>query len=333
MRTPLDRSVIAFTGCLSAVSCSGPEGTRQRCASTTQSAPEPKQCAGANTVPGIDVSVYQGSIDWKKVRSAGIGFAFARVSDGTGTPDAAFATNWPAMKAAGIVRGAYQFFRPAEDPLAQANLFVSKLDAAGGLEPDDLPVAMDLEVIDGVADSVLQSHAQLWLEAMRMTTRKTPILYMPLDMGPHLGSRLDRYPLWVANWGVSCPSLPAGWSNWRFWQTSDNGLVAGIGDFVDRDDFNGPLATLEGFDDPTVTDAGLQTAAGIGVDAGAFAEAAGSTEVGRADATSSAPPERGPPADTAGGAMGGLGSAARTYDAAGAIGPSAGMPRGDDCPL
>jgi len=334
MATRLERSAIALTGYLSAVACSDPEATRGRCVSTTQSAPAapgPKECPGANSAPGIDVSVYQGSIDWKRVRSAGIGFAFARVSDGAGTPDAEFAMNWPAMKAAGVVRGAYQFFRPAEDPVAQATLFVSMLDAAGGLGLDDLPVAMDLEVTDGVSDSELQSHAQQWLDAMQMATGKAPLLYMALDMSPHLGNRLDRYPLWVANWGVACPGLPAGWSSWIFWQTSDSGMVAGIGDSVDLDEFNGSLGTLEDVGAQAATDAGRSSAPPIDADARAFPRAAGSTDAAQVDSSSPTSPERGRIADDAGSAMGSRRSAARTDDAAGAIAPSAGLPRGQDC--
>src|SRR5262249_54505220 len=68
-------------------------------------------CADGPTVPGIDVSIYQGTIDWQKVHAAGIEFAFIRVSDGLDTLDSKYDVNWAGARAAGVLRGTYQFFR------------------------------------------------------------------------------------------------------------------------------------------------------------------------------------------------------------------------------
>ena len=81
-------------------------------------------CASGATVNGIDVSYYQGTIDWTSAKASGIDFAYARISDGTGFIDPQFAANWANMKAAGIVRGAYQFFRPETDPTAPGELLL-----------------------------------------------------------------------------------------------------------------------------------------------------------------------------------------------------------------
>src|SRR5579871_5288706 len=72
-------------------------------------------------VEGIDVSYYDGNVSWSSVRASGRQFAIARVSDGTGFMDPKFAANWSGIKAAGMVRGVYQFFRPEDDAVAQAN--------------------------------------------------------------------------------------------------------------------------------------------------------------------------------------------------------------------
>ncbi len=193
---------------------------------------------------GVDVSVYQGKVDWAVAHANGIDFAFARVSDGTGFPDMEFANNWPAMKAAGVVRGAYQFFRPEEDPTAQANLFVSMLSAASGLVPGDLPPVLDLEVTDSTSDAAIQAHMQTWFDAMKAATGLQPMLYMSPGFASHAGTAFGNHPLWVANWGVSCPAVPGGWSTWAFWQKSDTGMVKGIASAVDLDEFNGSLAQL-----------------------------------------------------------------------------------------
>jgi lysozyme len=77
-------------------------------------------------VPGIDVSHYQGSVDWATVAGGGERFGFAKASEGvsgTGSSDPYFADNWSGMRAAGILRGAYHFYHPKDDPTAQAHNF------------------------------------------------------------------------------------------------------------------------------------------------------------------------------------------------------------------
>src|SRR5438067_8787179 len=90
---------------------------------------------------GVDISHFNGNIDWGAVRRSGRAFAVAAVGDGL-YQDPTFAGHWSAIKAAGLTRGAYQFFRAAVDPLAQANIVVA---AVGKLGPGDLPVTLDVE--------------------------------------------------------------------------------------------------------------------------------------------------------------------------------------------
>ena len=86
---------------------------------------------GQTTVKGVDISHYDGTIDWTTAHQSGVGFAFALAEDGTAA-DAAFARNWAAMKSASVVRGAYQAFHADEDPDAQAMALV--------MPPDELMV-------------------------------------------------------------------------------------------------------------------------------------------------------------------------------------------------
>lgn len=72
-------------------------------------------CGGKKLVRGVDVSHWQGRVDWDAMKKSGNTFAIARISDGLAFPDTEFDRNWPAMKAAGLIRGAYQFFRPGDD--------------------------------------------------------------------------------------------------------------------------------------------------------------------------------------------------------------------------
>jgi lysozyme len=242
--------------------CSSNGTTPGNCVSSVQSPLGVTVCPDGGVVPGVDVSEYQGHVDWALARDAGVAFAFARVSDGTGYPDTEFASNWPSMKAAGVVRGAYQFFRPGEDPTAQANLFASKLASAGGVLPGDLPPVMDLEATDGELDATIQSRMLTWFSDMQSATGMTPMLYLSPSFASHAGTGLGEHALWVADWGVPCPFVPDGWSTWAFWQTSDKGKVAGIPTAVDLDDFDGPLAKLPVLGATSVADAGSDGAPG-----------------------------------------------------------------------
>lgn len=98
-------------------------------------------CAAGPTVRGVDVSVYQGSVNWNAVHAAGWEFAVTRIGDGYGG-DSTFVTNWAGIKNAGMIRGAYQFWRAADDQNRLADIVIA---AVGRLGPGDLPVMLDIE--------------------------------------------------------------------------------------------------------------------------------------------------------------------------------------------
>ena len=227
--------VVAVTGC-----GAGGEGPDGPLGETQQAI-----CPAANPVKGVDVSTYQGSVNWGAVHGAGLGFAITRIGDGLGG-DNTFAPNWAGIKAAGMIRGAYQFFEPGDDPIAQANIVIAKVGVLGA---GDLPVTADVEVTGGQSGGTIAANLQTWLTHVEAGTGKKPMIYTaPGWWNGNVGSSaFGSYPLWVANWGVSCPSLPSGWSNFAFWQDADNGSVAGIGGAVDTDEYNGDGAALATF--------------------------------------------------------------------------------------
>ena len=195
-------------------------------------------CAAGSTTKGIDVSEWQGSINWTSVANAGIKFAYIRVSDGTGHMDPDFTTNMSHAKAAGLITGTYQFFEPSESASAQAQVVVN---AVGKLGAGDLPVMMDVETATPTT-----SELNTWLSAVETGTGKKPIIYTSSGLwNGWFSGGFGSYGLDVANWGVSCPGMPAGWTGWQFWQYADNTSVSGISGNVDGDYFNGDLAALQ----------------------------------------------------------------------------------------
>ncbi|MFT3772897.1 MAG: GH25 family lysozyme [Minicystis sp.] len=207
------------------------------------------QCPRGPTTRGLDVSYHQGRIEWPSVRRAGVVFAFARVADGAGFVDPRFGENWAGMKAAGVMRGSYQFFRPAQDPAAQAAVLVREITARGGIQAGDLPPALDLEVTDGVDTETLRGRALVWLRHVESALGRTPIVYTSPSFWEDLGedARFARYTLWIAHWEARCPALPGDWERWRFWQDTSDSAVPGIEGAVDTDWFNGSRADLEAF--------------------------------------------------------------------------------------
>jgi lysozyme len=206
-------------------------------------------CAAGATVSGVDVSTYQGSVDWSAVHASGRAFAITRVSDGTTNPDDTFATNWVGIKAAGMVRGVYQFFRASEDPTAQADLLVSTV---GTLEPGDLPPVADVEVLDGESGATLVANLATWVSVIKSKTGRTPMIYASpgfWDALPNTAQFASELA-WIADWGVSCPETSSPWTTWKFWQTADDGSVSGISGAVDVDVFNGSLAELQALGGP-----------------------------------------------------------------------------------
>jgi GH25 family lysozyme M1 (1,4-beta-N-acetylmuramidase) len=203
-------------------------------------------CPDGETVYGIDVSKWQGDINWPEVASGGVEYAFIRVSDGLNYFDEKFAQNWEGARANGILRGSYQFFRSDEDPVAQANLL---LDTMGPLEPGDLPPVIDVESTDGQSPATIAANVGIWIDHVENALGVQPIIYS----GKYFwqdnvqSDAFSEYPLWIPNWGVSCPNIQTQWSEWSFWQISDNGSIPGISGDVDEDLFNGNIDDLYAF--------------------------------------------------------------------------------------
>lgn len=189
---------------------------------------------------GIDVSKDQGAVTWPSVTAAGYVFAFIKATDGQDYVDPMFAQNWAGAEAAGLLRGAYHFFRAEDDPAIQAEWFWKTV---GG--NSELPLVVDVEQTMGQPASVVISNLTSFLASLQQWTDRQPMIYTAPGFWNGLGtSGFGGYPLWVAEYGVSEPTLPAGWTFWDFWQHSESGQVPGIQGDVDLNVFSGPLSAL-----------------------------------------------------------------------------------------
>lgn len=200
--------------------------------------------ASAHTMPvqGIDVSAWQGNIDWAKARAAGTRFAFIKATEGGDHLDPKFLENWEGAKNAGIARGAYHFLywcRPAHE---QALWFMLNVPA----DADALPPVLDLEwntVSKTCPKKISRAKAlekiKAMLVAMEIHTGKKPIIYTdPLFHREVLEGEFTEYHFWLRSVAAE-PQEKFADRRWAFWQFTTTGTVPGIAGKVDRNVYGG----------------------------------------------------------------------------------------------
>jgi lysozyme len=192
---------------------------------------------------GIDLYEGAGSVDWAALGD--VGFAIVKATEGATIRDARFAGHWPAIKKAGIIRGAYHFFYAASStPQAQAESF---LVTVGTLVEGDLPPVLDIEEasLQDVAPATVIAHAQTWLDYVGRRLRTPqgkplrPIVYTNFDTWQQLGNPdgFADYPLWIASPGGGEPDIPVpfGRNDWLLRQTAFDQEHVGVSERVDLD--------------------------------------------------------------------------------------------------
>ena len=200
----------------------------------------------AGRLEGIDVSTFQGNINWADVAADGIDFAYARATYGRLFADDQYARNKKRAEANGVPFGAYHFAYPdntENDAILEAGNFVDAAD----LGPANLIPVLDLEDYGGFGPKKLRQWVKAWLfEVEARTGVKAMIYTSPYFWKERMGNPRwfanHGYRLWVAHWHVAKPKVPARkWSGrgWTLWQYDDCGTVAGIDGCVDLDRFKG----------------------------------------------------------------------------------------------
>ena len=197
---------------------------------------------------GLDVSRWQATINWAQVKAAGKQFVVMKATEGTGYVDPMYATNRAGAMGVGIPMAAYHFASPDSSPneaVQEADHYV----AVARLTAGNLLPALDLEQTGGLAPAALQAWVRAWLDEVTARLGIRPMIYVsPNFWSSKVGNdttiaQAGYKTLWIANWGVTSPTVPA--NNWNgngytFWQYTDCGHVAGITTgCVDLDRYNG----------------------------------------------------------------------------------------------
>jgi lysozyme len=192
-----------------------------------------------HAIHGIDVSYYQGKIDWEQVKAmeeddVRIRFAFIKATEGMFSIDPYFQRNWREAPKVGIICGAYHYFKPKKSGEWQAKFFLQTVK----FERGDLPPVVDIEELNGVAASKMRIELQVFLTHIEKKTKVKPIIYTGLSFyNDYLKGHFDEYPLWVAHYYQ--PKLKIDKADWQFWQHSDKAKISGINHVVDFNAFNG----------------------------------------------------------------------------------------------
>lgn len=192
------------------------------------------------SIHGIDVSYAQGKIDWQQVKameedSVHISFAFIKATEGLLTVDPYFQRNWREAPKAGIICGAYHYFRPEKNGKWQARFFLQNVK----FERGDLPVVVDIEKLYGTSPAAMRKELKDFLVFVENKTLTKPIIYSGLSFyRDYLAGYFDDYRLWIAHYNQPELDISPN-TNWAFWQHSETARVNGINHTVDFDAFKG----------------------------------------------------------------------------------------------
>ena len=202
---------------------------------------------------GIDVSEWQGDIDFRKVKEAGIEVVYIRAGQGFSYEDAKFERNYEEAKKNGLKVGAYHYVtaRNTDEAKLQAQFFVSLISK----KQIDCRLAMDFESFGNLSREEINKIALEFIKEVERLSKKEVVVYSnTYDATNIFNKEVAEYPLWVAQYGVSSPQDNGNWNNWIGFQYSSTGRVNGIEGNVDLDRFTEDILLSAAEEIPEVED-------------------------------------------------------------------------------
>lgn len=197
-----------------------------------------------HAVHGVDVSRWQGNIDWPKLRSQGANFAYIKATDGGDHLDPMFHTNWKRAKEAGVKRGAYHFFYWCRVASEQADWFIRNVPR----DPDALPPVIDVEYNGEsscrfrLSPEKAREKMQVFMDRLERHYGKRPVIYTAPDFyKDNLRGHFLDYPFWLRSVAAH-PSKVYPGRKWIFWQYSGSGLSQGVNGKIDLNVFYGSVS-------------------------------------------------------------------------------------------
>lgn len=196
-------------------------------------------------VHGIDISHYQGEVDWEKLiqnqaEDYPFAFIFVKATEGGDLKDENFQHNFAAARRYGLIRGAYHYFNPETSAAKQARFFINTVQ----LDSADLPPVLDVEKKGSQTKEHLMKAVKVWLDIVEAHYGVKPILYTSYKFKTNYldDSVFNDYPYWIAHYYVDTVAYKG---NWKFWQHTDVGTIPGVKEKIDLNIFNGTLEELK----------------------------------------------------------------------------------------
>lgn len=180
---------------------------------------------------GIDVSRYQGDINWKQVKNdlPEDAFVYIKCTEGATHTDPKYRANASGAKAQGLHIGGYHYFRMISSAHDQFKNFKKALDS---IDADLIPM-VDVETNDGKDIKVLQDSLQVFLNLLEKEYGAKPMIYDTMrSYNTYCAPNFNRYPLYIGRYGSKAP-IVNGPSHYTIWQYSEKGSIAGIKKSVD----------------------------------------------------------------------------------------------------
>lgn len=200
-------------------------------------------------IHGVDVSHYQGDIDWKMLANQDIQFAYIKATEGSSHVDENFVSNYKEAQQAGLRVGAYHFFSYDSAGITQAEHFIDTVEYFDGM----LPPVVDVEFYGNKEENPPASeevHPQLqaYLDAVEDAYGMQPIIYATYESWElYIQEQFDNYPLWIRDiWNTPKNSV-----DWTLWQYTNRGRLKGFAGDEPYVDLNVFAGTVEEWEDPT----------------------------------------------------------------------------------
>lgn len=193
-------------------------------------------------IHGVDISKYQGEIDWRKLKSRGVSFAFIKATEGRDYVDEVFKKYWNATRKAGVPRGAYHYYYFCATARSQANWFIRTVpkDSAA------LPPVLDAEwnprsktCKKKPSPTKVRSEFRIFLKILEKRYGKKPIIYTSPDFyADNLKGHFKKYTFWLRS-VIAHPKVKYRNRRWKFWQYTGTGRIDGVEGNIDINTFNG----------------------------------------------------------------------------------------------
>lgn len=211
-------------------------GTAASAGAATQAALPAGASAQGAEINGIDLSKWQGEVDFAQIKQAGNAYVFIKATQGATGADPNYARNIGEARAAGLAAGSYHFYMTDDTAEVQFAQFAKTASIRSG----DLPPVVDIEALSSNSLPDLAAEVVRFLTLLEKQYGAKPIIYSGKNFANDYLKGFADYPLWLAEYNNGqAPQLPLDWSAWTFWQYSQGGSVAGVAGQVDLDRFNG----------------------------------------------------------------------------------------------